>query len=199
MSNKTPQNILKINSSARYEGSYSRKLVDELIAKLVSKNSQLNIVDRDVSKGIEFLDETWVDGNFTLKEARSEIQIEKLSYSDALVEEIKAADTLVIGVPMYNFGIPAPLKAWFDQISRANLTFEYLETGPVGLMTGKKAYVVITSGGTQSYSDIDFATGYMKQALGFIGIDDIEFILADQLMHGDEAKLKAVNEQIAAF
>ncbi|MBL1407093.1 MAG: FMN-dependent NADH-azoreductase [Hyphomicrobiales bacterium] len=199
MSNKTPRNILKINSSARYEGSISRGIVDELIEKLTSNNENIPVVDRDVIKGIEFIDETWVSGNFTQKEARSEIQINKLSYSDALVEEIITADTLVIGVPIYNFGIPAPLKAWFDQIARSNLTFKFIDTGPVGLMTGKKAYVVITSGGTQSNSEVDYATGYMKQVLEFIGIEDVEFIIADQLLAGEEAKLKAVHEQIAAL
>ena len=198
MSKTIPTNILKINSSGRLEGSYSRKLVDQLIARLVSKNAHAKVVDHDVSKGIEFVDEAWIGANFTPADTRTKEQRQRLSGSDSLVDELTTADILVIGVPIYNFGIPATLKAWVDQIALANLTFTYTKSGPQGLLSDKKAYLVVTSGGTESDSDIDFATGYMRHILGFIGITDVSVIAADQLMMGEEVKLAKAYEQIAA-
>ena len=189
MSNSMPKNILRINSSGRVEGSYSRSLLDQLVDRLLTKNGDAKVVDRDVSKGIEYIDQIWIGANNTPAEDRTDSQRQRLSISDYLIDELIVADTLVIGVPIYNFGIPAALKAWVDQVTRANRTFKYKDTGPIGLLTGKKAYLVITSGGTECGSDIDFATGYMCHVLGFIGITDTEIIPADQLMVAEEAKL----------
>ncbi len=199
MSNSITKNILKINSSARIQGSYSRPLVDMLVEKLLSENGKANVVDRDVSKGIEFVDEAWIGSNFTPANDRSETQIQRLAASDLLVDELIAADTIVIGVPIYNFGIPATLKAWVDQIARVNRTFEYSETGPLGLLQNTKAYLVIASGGTKSGSDIDFATGFMQHILGFIGISDVVVITADQLMMDEKASLSVAHKQIVAI
>lgn len=198
MSNANKVNILKVNSSGRKNGSYSRKLVDQLVDKLVSKNSNTNVANRDVSNGMEFVDEAWINSNFTQEDERSDSQRQRLAGSDTLVEELIEADILIIGVPIYNFGIPAALKAWIDQIARANRTFSYTETGPKGLLTGKKAYLIITSGGTESGSDIDFATGYMRHVLGFIGITDVDIIPADLLMMDEQAKLTNAHKLIAA-
>ena len=199
MSNSITKNILKINSSARIQGSYSRPLVDMMVEKLLSENSKANVVERDVSKGIEFVDEAWIGSNFTPANDRGETQIQRLAGSDLLVDELIAADTIVIGVPIYNFGIPATLKAWVDQIARVNRTFEYGETGPLGLLQNKKAYLVIASGGTKSGSDIDFATEFMLHILGFIGISDVVVITADQLMMDENASLATAHKQIAAI
>ena len=199
MSNSITKNILKINSSARIQGSYSRPLVDMLVEKLLSENGKANVIERDVSIGIEFVDEAWIGSNFTAANDRSETQIQRLAASDLLVDELIAADTIVIGVPIYNFGIPAALKAWVDQIARVNRTFEYSETGPLGLLQNKKAYLVIASGGTKSGSDIDFATGFMQHILGFIGISDVVVITADQLMMDEKASLSAAHKQIVAI
>lgn len=198
MSNHIPTNILKINSSGRVNGSHSRKLVEQLVDKLLSKNPKAKVIERDVSKGIEFVDEAWIGSNFTPADERTDAQSQRLSGSDALVDELIAADTLVIGVAVYNFGIPAALKAWVDQIARANKTFRYTDTGPQGLLTNKKAYLVIASGGTESESDIDFATGFMRHILGFIGITDVNIIAADQLMMAEEAKLANARKLIEA-
>jgi hypothetical protein len=110
------------------------------------------------------------------------------------VAELKAADTLVIGLPIYNFGVPAALKAWVDQVARAGVTFKYSEYGPKGLLEGKRAIVAVASGGTEAGSDIDFATGYIRHVLGFIGITDVEFVTADRLMlDADGTMAKASN------
>mgnify|MGYP006186890601 CR=1 FL=1 len=114
-----------------------------------------------------------------------------LSLSDTLVAEIEAADTLIIGVALYNFSIPASLKLWIDLICRAQKTFAYLDGGPKGLMTGKKAIVCFASGGTSFGSDIDFASGYIRHILGFIGIKDVTFIVADKHLMDSQALSRA--------
>ncbi len=180
----TSKTILRIDSSARKNGSSSRVLTDAMIEKL----APASIITRDVSGGLPFVSEDWVQANFTDEGERTDEQRAVLSRSDALVEELIAADTLVIGVPIYNFGIPASLKAWIDMIARARKTFEYTDNGPKGLLKGKKAYVLMASGGTEVGSDIDFASGYMKHVLGFIGITDVTIIAADQqMMKGEDA------------
>ena len=121
--------------------------------------------------------------------------------SDNLISELKTADTIIISTPIYNFAVPSTLKAWVDQIARAGVTFNYTENGPKGLLTGKKAIVAIASGGTQVGSDIDFASGYIRHILGFVGITDVQFVAADQLMVDAEAsyaKADAALELIAA-
>lgn len=198
MSNPIHAHILKINSSGRNSDSHSRALVDKLVERLSAKNPNIKITDRDTAKGVEFVNETWISANFSPPEARSKEQVESLQGSDTLLDELFAADTLVFGVPIYNFGIPASLKAWFDQVARAGRTFQYTENGPQGLVEGKKAYVIIASGGIESGSDNDYATAYMHQILGFLGITDVEIIAADQLMMGEETKLAHVHELIEA-
>ena len=192
--------ILQVNASARHAGSVSRQLVSELVQSLSTSESS-QIIHRDVASGIAVVNDDWVAANLTKKEDRSDQHVAALQTSDALIEEVRQADTLVIGVPIYNFGIPASRKAWIDQICRAGETFSYTENGPIGLLKGKRAYLVITSGGVGSGSEVDFATNYMKHVLGFIGIDDVEIIAADRLMFDGEAKLTAVRksiEQLAA-
>ena len=111
-----------------------------------------------------------------------------LAESDTLVAELEAADVLVIGTPIYNFAIPAALKAWFDQVARPRVTFRYTEDGSVGLLGGKKAYIVVASGGVPVGSPVDFATPYIRHMLGFLGISDVEIVAADSLLsRGDEA------------
>lgn len=175
MITKSPKRILRIDSSAQTKSSLSRKLTNELITAL-SDNSDTEVTVRDVSDGIPFVDNAWVTANFTKPDERTTAQREKLSYSDTLVDEIEAADTLVIGLPIYNFNLPASLKAWIDMIARVHRTFKYTENGPVGLMKNKQAYIVMASGGTKLGSDIDFATPYLLHILKFIGITDVTFI-----------------------
>jgi FMN-dependent NADH-azoreductase len=185
------RNILRIDASARKAGSSSRALTDALIERL----SPANIVSRDLSEALPFVTENWVHANFTDEAERTAEQKAELALSDALVEEIFAADILVIGTPIYNFAVPAALKAWIDLIARARKTFHYTATGPEGLLSGKQAYVLIASGGTEVGSDIDFASGYLRHILGFVGITDVTIIAADQqMMKGEEAVSQAMQK-----
>lgn len=191
----TLNKILRIDASARKTDSVTRSLVTETVDHL-STLSAVNVVSRDVADGLPYVDEDWIGANFTPADNRNEAQKAKLSLSDHLVAELKTADTIVIGLPIYNFGVPATLKAWIDMIARVGLTFQYTETGPVGLLEGKKALVLVASGGTQVGSSIDFATPYIKHALGFVGIHDVEIIAADALGRDAEEKRQAASEQI---
>jgi len=191
-------NILRIDASARYADSVTRSLTDEIINQLAS-SGPISVMVRDVAQGLPFVDEAWVGANFTPPENRSETQRAILAESDALVEELQSADTLIIGLPIYNFGIPASLKAWIDMIARARLTFKYTENGPVGLLTGKKAIIAIASGGINVDSDIDFATPYIRHALAFIGIHDVTVIASDAMGRDADKKRVAASQQIKAI
>lgn len=198
MSNLKRQ-ILRIDASMRKTGSHSRSLTDQVIEQL-GRNRELDIVTRDLAdSGLSFVDESWIGANFTDPAERSDDQKAALARSDALVAELKAADTVVIGLPIYNFGIPAALKAWVDMIARARETFRYTENGPEGLLKGKSAILVVASGGTAVGSEIDFASTYMTHVLGFVGIHDITIIGADQLMMGEAEKLAAAQARIKAL
>lgn len=192
MTETNKPSILRIDASARKHGSTSRALTDALIDKL----SPVSVAVRDLSQPLPFVTEDWIGANFTDEAERSAEQRETLALSDQLVEELVAADTLVLGVPVYNFGIPAALKAWVDLIARARKTFRYTETGPVGMLTGKKAYVALASGGTEIGSEIDFASGYLRQILSFVGIEDVTFVAADQQMVKGDAAMNVAQQQI---
>jgi len=190
-----PHTILRIDASARRTGSVSRQLVDKIIAKF----DNATVTTRDLASGLPLIDEAWVEANFTPAENRTEAQTEILALSDTLIAELEAADTLVIGLPIYNFGIPAVLKAWVDQVARAGVTFQYSEYGPKGLLTGKRAIIAVASGGTEAGSDIDFATGYIRHVLGFVGITEVDFVAADRLMLDADGTMKAANAQVEAL
>ena len=187
--------ILKVDSSGRYEGSHSRSLTGSVVDALKRGNPGATLVERDVAHGIDVVDQLWIANAYTPADERSAEGAARLNISDDLVAELQAADVLVLGVPIYNFGIPAAFKAWVDQICRAGVTFKYGENGPVGLLEGKKAYVVVTSGGTEVDGAVDFATPHVRQILNFIGITDIEIIAADRLMM-DESRMKAAYGQV---
>ena len=180
--------ILEVSASGRRADSVSRRLSNDIIEALEAREGAVEVVRRDLSQGIPLVDERWIQANFTPEEERTRDQRAALSESDALVEELQAADVIVIGSPIYNFGVPAALKAWVDMIARARKTFRYTSNGPEGLLKGKKAYVVIASGGVPVDSPVDFATPYLRQALKFVGITDVDVIAATQLnSRGDES------------
>ena len=184
--------ILRIDSSARHSGSTSRQLTEQLVTRLVEQGYGASVTHRDLANTPPaLLTENWVGANFTDEADRSVDQKATLAASDEMIAELEAADTIVIGVPIYNFSIPAALKAWIDLIARARKTFRYTEAGPEGLLRGKKAYLVVTSGGVPVGSDYDFATGYLRHVLGFVGITDVSIIAADQQMMNGEAISKA--------
>lgn len=183
--------VLHIDSSARLSGSTSRVLSRDIVAKLGG-----TVIRRDLAVAIPQLDEAWVEANLTPADQRTAAQKAALALSDSLIDEIQAADVLVIGTPIYNFAIPAALKAWVDQIARAGVTFKYSETGPIGLLENKRAIIAIASGGTAVGSEIDFASGYLRHIMGFIGISDVTFIAADRLMADSDAALARAHAQV---
>jgi len=185
------QNILLVQSSARHAGSVTRELAEALALKLGG-----TVKTRDLAQGVRLVDENWVEANFTDADARSSAQADVLAGSDELVRELFEAQSVVIAAPIYNFSIPAALKAWIDQIARAKLTFQYTEEGPVGLLGGRKAYIVVSSGGVPVGSAADFATPYLRHVLGFVGIDDIEIIDASAQMIRGAAALAGAHAQV---
>lgn len=195
--------LLRINSSARFEDSASRALTDDVIGALEARYGEIEVTERDLAGGIPFVNEDWVGANAAAAETRSDWQREMLAYSDELVAELQTADAIVIGVPVYNFSIPATLKAWIDMVARAGLTFRYTKDGPQGLLEDKKVYLAIASGGVPVDSPADFATPYLRHILKFIGISDVEVFAADQInRRGEEAiedaRLKIANSVHAA-
>lgn len=188
--------VLRIDASMRRDGSTTRALTDRTIARLEGAE----VTTRDLAEGLPLIDEAWIGANFTPEAERTDEQRQTLVLSDRLIAEIKAADVIVIGVPVYNFGVPAALKAWVDQIARARVTFRYTESGPVGLLEGKRAILVAASGGTEIDSAIDFATPYLRHVLGFVGIHDVTVISAGgQMQRGDAVtSAKAAIDRIAA-
>jgi len=182
--------VLRVDSSARREGSVTRRVTDALIDRLMDTGGTVETTVRDLAEHApHFVDAAWVAANFTPPEQRTPVQQAVLAESDALVAELKAADMLVIGVPIYNFGVPAALKAWVDMVARVRLTFRYTENGPVGLLRGKRAWLVVASGGTTAGSEIDFATSYLRHVLAFLGIDDVQIVAADRVLRQGEGEV----------
>jgi len=193
-----PLNILRIDASARKHGSISRELADLYIDQIAEQRA-VRVETRDTSDGLPLVTQDWITANFTPEEDRTPDDRAALAMSDRLVDELKRNELLVISTPIYNFGVPAALKLWVDQVARAGLTFRYTENGPVGLLEGKRAVILLASGGTKVGSDIDFATPYLRHVLGFIGITDVEIIAADQLMASGPDKIEHTKDQVRAL
>jgi len=192
------QQILRIDASMRKNGSYSRPLSERLITQL-KRQTPSEVKVRDLADGIPFINEAWIEANFTDVTTRTAEQRSILSCSDALVSELKSADILVIGLPIYNFNVPAAFKAWIDQVVRAKLTFRYNDDGPEGLLENKKAYVILSSGGTQLGSDLDFISDYIHHVLGFVGIKDVTIVDSSGIGQDEEkviAKSHAIIDRI---
>lgn len=188
-------NILRIDSSAKASGSTTQALLDRIEEKVGRATTR-----RDLgAKAVPQIDGTWVSANFTEAQARDDAQKSALSLSDELVSELQDADLILIALPIYNFTVPGALKAWIDLVCRAGVTFKYTENGPVGLLEGKRAIVAVASGGTPVGSEIDFATGYMRHILGFIGITDVSFVSADQQGSKGEAAVNEAQQEIDAL
>ena len=180
--------ILQINASARREGSQSTSLANKIVDRLRSKNPSAKLVRRDLAQNpAQFIDDAALAALFSPPENRTPEQAARVAIDDALIAELQAADILVLGVPMYNFGIPVQLKAWLDAITRAKVTFQYTENGVEGLLKGKKVYVALARGGRYRDTPADSQVPYLKTILGFIGLNDVEFIYAEGLAMGAES------------
>ena len=194
MNDKSIQTVLRIDASASRQGSITRALGTEIIDRLTASNPELQVRHRDLSAGMPLLDEDWVNANLTDPEQRSAAQHAQLAGSDKLVEELVDADAIVLTVPIYNFSVPAALKAWIDQICRARLTFRYTEQGPQGLLKDRPVYLVMASGGVPLGSPMDFASDYLKQVFAFIGIQDIRLVPAERTSAGaQQARERAID------
>ncbi len=184
--------ILHIDASARRAGSATRELSDSIVKHLGAGR----IIRRDLASPLPLLTEDWINANFTPADQRDEVQRDQLALSDELVNELQQADTVVIGLPIYNFSVPAAFKAWIDLVARVGLTFAYTENGPAGLLEDKRAILAIASGGTAVDSEIDFATGYVRHVLGFIGIRNVDVVAADQMAIDPEAALATARNAV---
>jgi FMN-dependent NADH-azoreductase len=185
--------ILQIKSSLFSSGGQSSQLADEYIARQVAVDPDTDVIVRDLAADpVPHLTAERFQSFLAKPESRTEAQREVAGFSDALIAELRAADTIVIGLPMYNFGVPSTLKAYFDHVARAGETFRYTETGPVGLLTGKRAIVFATRGGLYAGTPLDSQTAYMKTFLGFLGITDVDFVYAEELARGDAKKQVAL-------
>jgi FMN-dependent NADH-azoreductase len=194
--------ILQINSAARSQGAQSTLLVNELTARLQQSNAGATVVTRNLqAEPLPHLDDAVLGAFFTPAEQRTPEQQAIAARSEALIAELQAADIIVIGAPLYNFGISSQLKTYFDWIARAGITFRYTANGPEGLVQGKKVYVVSARGGKYHGTPHDSQTPYLKSFLGFLGMTDVSFIYAEGLAMGPDAAnaaLASAREAIAA-
>ena len=187
--------ILQINASARSAGSNSTRVADSVTARLQAAHPGALVEVRDLAANPHaVLDEPALSALFTPAEQRSPEQAARVALDDALIAQVQSADAIVLGVPMYNFGVPVQLKAWIDAIARAGVTFRYTENGPQGLITGKKVYVALARGGLYRNTPADSQVPYLKSVLAFLGMTDVEFFYAEGLAMGPEAAAKGFAE-----
>ena len=200
MNSNQVNRILRIDSSSSSHGrSITRRLGDEVMQRLNQTYPGADITERDLSSGIEFLSESWVQANMTNPAERTRAQLDILADSDQLVRELDSADVIVITAPVYNFSVPAALKAWIDMVCRARLTFRYTENGPQGLLQDRPVYLVLASGGVTFGSSADFASGYLRHILGFIGIQDVRTVYAERTNTNSSASESAALDMLAQW
>jgi FMN-dependent NADH-azoreductase len=188
-------NILHLDSSPRGGRSISRTLSHEFIADLQAAHADLTITYRDLGHHpVPLVDENWIAAAYSPADTHTPEQAAAIRVSDELVDEFLAADRYVVAVPMYNFSIPANFKAYIDQIVRVGRTFSVDATGYQGLVHNKKMTIITAQGGAYPEGHNDLQTPYLKLIFGFIGITDIEFVRADSLSMGDEARERAISD-----
>ena len=193
-------NILQINSSARRDASHSTRLANRIVERLRAADPDATLTVRDLGRSPHpVLDEATLTALFTPAPQRTPEQASRVAQDDALIAEIQAADVVVLGVPMYNFGVPASLKNWIDAISRAGVTFRYTEKGPEGLLKGKKLYVALTRGGHYRNTPADTQVPYLTPVFGFLGLVDVHFVYAEGLARGADAERTSINAAYEAI
>ena len=182
--------LLQINASIHKDSGQSSQLANQFVAAFRQSHPEANVVVRDVaaSETVPHLTAERFGAFITQHERRTPAQHSVVAYSDALIEEIQRADVIVIGLPMYNFGVPSQLKAYFDHIARAGITFAYTEKGPVGRLTGKKVYVFAARGGQYVGTPLDTQTSYVRDFLAFLGMTDVHFVYAEGLAISPQSK-----------
>ena len=187
-------NILQINSSARRDASHSTRLANRIVERLRAADPDATLTLRDLGRSPHpVLDEATLTALFTPAQQRTAEQAARVAQDDALIAEIQAADVVVLGVPMYNFGVPASLKNWIDAISRAGVTFRYTQRGPEGLLKGKKVYVALTRGGNYRNTPADTQVPYLTTVFAFLGLVDVHFVYAEGLARGADVERTSIN------
>ena len=191
--------LLQINASMHNDHGQSSQLAKQFVAAFHKLRPHAKIVVRDVAAAdpVPHLDAERFGAFITKPEQRTAAQQAVVAYSDTLINELKQADVIVVGLPMYNFGVPSQLKAYFDHIARAGVTFKYTEQGPVGQLTGKKAYVFAARGGLYAGTPMDTQTSYVRDFLRFLGITDVEFVYAEGLAISAESKEAGLAKAVA--
>jgi FMN-dependent NADH-azoreductase len=186
----TVTNLLQINTSINNGNGQSSQLAWQFVAAIQKRDPEVKIIVRDVAAAepVPHLDAERFGAFITNPQERSAAQDAVVAYSDVLINELKQADVILLGLPMYNFGVPSQLKAYFDHIARAGVTFKYTDKGPVGLLTGKRAYVFAARGGVYAGTPLDTQTGYVRDFLRFIGITDVNFVYAEGLAVSPQSK-----------
>jgi FMN-dependent NADH-azoreductase len=185
--------LLQIHTSLNGANSLSSSLADRYLERWRAGHPAGRVIVRDAGTFAAFT---------TRADKRTAAQSDAVALSDALIDELREADELVLGVPMYNFGVPSPLKAWFDHIARAGVTFRYTPDGPVGLLGGRRVRVFATRGGHYAGTSLDTQTPFLTTLFGFLGIDDIEFVYAEGTSMGEDALRTAIDQahaQIASI
>jgi len=192
--------LLQINSSLFAGNGQSSQLSDKFVAAWKDSNPQGRVVTRDLSaQPVPHLDAERFGAFLAAPDARTPAQRAVVEFSDGLIEELRNADVIVLGLPMYNFGIPSTLKAYFDHVARAGVTFRYTANGPEGLLQNKKVYVMAARGGLYAGTPRDSQSVYVRDFLAFIGLTDVEFIYAEGLSMGEDSKRKALTDADAAI
>jgi len=192
--------ILQVNSSARREGGNSGRVASTIVERLLTLNPRAKLTIRDLAADPHpMLDEAALGALYTPADQRTPEQCARVALDDALIAEVMAADVIVLGVPMYNFGVPVQFKNWIDAIARAGVTFRYSEKGPKGLIGGKRVYVGLARGGRYRGTAFDTQVPYLKTVLGFLGLTDVQFIYAEGLNLGAEAAEQGFAEARAAI
>ena len=192
--------VLQINASLYSEGGQSSQLARQFVDALREREPALQLVQRDLAREpVPHLDAARFQAFLAKPEERTAEQRDVAAYSDALIGELRDADVLVLGLPMYNFGVPSQLKAYFDHVARAGVTFKYTDKGPVGLLAGKKAYVFATRGGAHAGTPRDTQSAYVRDFLAFLGIADVEFVYAEGLAMGPAPREAALAQARAAI
>jgi FMN-dependent NADH-azoreductase len=192
-------NILQINSSIFASGGQSTRLADSFVAQLAQEPGA-RVSVRDLAlEPLPHLDGERFAAFLTKPGDRTSVQQTAVDYSDRLIDELRAADVIVIGVPMYNFGIPSQLKAWFDQVARAGVTFRYTEKGLEGLLKGRKTYVFSTRGGQYAGTGRDSETAHVRDFLALLGLTDVVFVYAEGLAQGEATRLATLSDAQTAI
>ncbi|HMA32547.1 MAG TPA: NAD(P)H-dependent oxidoreductase [Casimicrobiaceae bacterium] len=191
--------LLQIKTSIFGDAGQSSRLADAFIESRRAAAPGCRVVVRDLARDpVPHLTGARFGAFVAAPETRTVEQQAVVAESDALIDELRSADTIVVGLPMYNFGVPSTLKAYFDHVARAGVTFRYSDSGPVGLLTGKKAYVFATRGGLYAGTPRDLQTAYVRDFLAFLGITDVEFVYAEGLAISDTSRqaslARAANE-----